>query len=88
MAGASYHTTIECTDRHIIRPVLFAFYEYGLADLKEFVEKNLGFCVWDKGIDAYIDWLTVPPGSNIPNHLKLYWWILMFWGRLPSRTDR
>ena len=84
MAGASYHTTGECNDRQFIRPALFAFYEYGLPDLKASVEENLGVCVWDKGLDAYMEWLTVPPGSDVPNHLKLYWWILMFWKRLPT----
>lgn len=87
MAGASYHTTVECTLRHFIRPVLFAFFEHGLADLKEFVDKNLGICIWNKGVDKYVEWLTVAPGNHIPNHLKLYWWILMFWNRLPQEMD-
>ena len=87
MAGASYHTTTECTIRHFIRPVLFTFYEHGSPELKAFVEKNLGTCIWDKGMDEYINWLTVPPGNDVPNHLKLYWWILMFWNRLPRAAD-
>lgn len=82
MAGAAYHPTTECTDQHFIRPVLFAFYEYGLPELKSFVDENLGTCIWDRGIEAYTEWLTVRPGVDIPNHLKLYWWILMFWKRL------
>ena len=79
MAGASYHSTDKCTLRHFIRPVLFAFYQYGLEDLKRFIKKNLGNCTWDKGIEPYIDWLTAAPGNDVPNHLKLYWWILKFW---------
>jgi len=81
MAGAQYHLASECTQRHFIRPVLFAFYRYGLADLKEFVEANLGVCVWDKDMEEYAKWLTVPPGNDVPNHLRLYWWILAFWRR-------
>jgi len=80
--GAVYHLANECTDRQFIRPVLFAFYEYGQPDLKAFVGENLGVCVWDKDIEVYITWLAAPSGNDIPNHLKLYWWILMFWRRL------
>lgn len=79
MVGAQYHDARKCTQQHFIRPALYAFYEHGLPEQKAFVERNLGICVWDKGFDQYINWLVVPPGDNIPNHLKLYWWMLMFW---------
>lgn len=79
MAGAEYHEAALCKLRQFIRPVLFAFFEYGLPELKSFVKENLGVSVWEEGIEAYKDWLIVPPGNNVPNHIKLYWWILMFW---------
>ena len=82
MSGAVYHAAIKCTQKHFIRPVLFAFYEYGMSDLKDFVKEHLGHAVWEDGVDAYRAWLTAPPGSDVPNHLKLYWWILKFWGQL------
>lgn len=82
MAGAIYHLARDCHLKHFIRPVLFAFYEYGMEDLKHFVEENLGECVWDKGVASYIAWLTAPPGNMVPNHLKLYWWIWKFWQRV------
>ena len=81
MAGAVYHVATKCENRHFIRPVLFAFYYYAMQELKEFVEKNLGCCEWDKGVEVYIKWLTVPPGNAVPNHIRLYWWILKFWNR-------
>ena len=72
------------THRHSIRPVLFAFYEWGHAELKMFVEENPDICVWDKGLNEYMEWLRQLPGNDVPNHLKLYWWILIFWKRLPQ----
>ena len=67
----------------MIRPVLFAFFAEGLQDLKDYVKKNLGVAPWEEGVDAYLGWLTVAPGNDAPNHLKLIWWILMFWDRIP-----
>jgi hypothetical protein len=83
MAGAEYHTARNCQHPHFIRPVLFAFFKYADRELKEFVKQNLGVGIWDQGMDEYVDWLTSMPGNDAPNLVKLYWWILMFWGRLP-----
>lgn len=84
MAGAEHHEAKFCTQRHIIRPVLFTFFQHGTSELKNFVKENLGVSVWEDGMEAYTKWLTIPPGNDAPNHLKLYWWILMFWRRLPQ----
>jgi len=78
-----FHKPGECEHKHFIRPVLFAFCLYGLPDLKEFVKVNLGVSAWEEGLDSFKKWLGKSPGSEAPNHIKLYWWILMFRGRLP-----
>jgi hypothetical protein len=83
MAGAEYHAAADCQHRHFIRPVLFAFFAYGLPNLKVFIKDNMGIDVWEEGIEAFKAWLTKAPGSDAPNPVKLYWWILMFWERLP-----
>ena len=83
MAGAEYHPAISCRYPQFIRPVLFAFFKYADRDLKDFVEKNLGVGAWNT-MDTYIEWLTSPPGNDAPNLVKLYWWILIFWNRLPQ----
>jgi hypothetical protein len=82
-AGAEYHAARDCRHPHFIRPVLFAFFQYADQKLKDFVKINLGVCAWDNGMDAYREWLTSSPGNDASNLVKLYWWILMFWGRLP-----
>ena len=56
---------------------------YADKELKDFVKTNLGVRVWEDGMEEYINWLMSPPGNDAPNLLKLYWWILMYWGRLP-----
>jgi hypothetical protein len=83
MAGAEYHNARSCKHSHFIRPVLFAFYQYSDRELKDFVKTNLGIGVWEEDVDVYVDWLTSSPGNEAPNLVKLYWWILMFWKRLP-----
>lgn len=83
MAGAEYHENTECTNRYFVRTVLFGFYQYGQPDLKAFIKANLDDVVWEKGMADYLQWLVVPPGNDIPNHLKLYWWILKFYKRVP-----
>jgi hypothetical protein len=82
-AGAEYHAARDCRHPQFIRPVLFAFFKYGDRELKDFVKTNLDTGVWDDDMEAYRDWLTKPPGNDAPNLIKLYWWILMFWRRLP-----
>lgn len=84
MAGAEYHEAKQCTNKHFLRTILFAFFQYGLSDLKQFITEQLGVLLWGtEDLDAYVAWLTAQPGNDVPNHIKLYWWILMFWGRLP-----
>ena len=61
---------------------MFAFFECDLPDLKAFVKEHLEVAVWENGIEAFKTWVTAPPGNEAPNPVKLYWWILMFWGRL------
>ena len=80
MAGAVYHNAKQCKNKHFVRPALFGFYQYGLPELKSFVKERLGGAVWEEGDEAYMGWLTAQPGNDVPNHIKLYWWILMFWG--------
>jgi len=87
MAGAEYHSAQECALRHYIRPVLFAFFQYGLPELKAFIKENLGIAVWEESVEAFQTWLTRPPGNEAPNPVKLYWWILMFWKRLPQLSQ-
>ena len=83
MPGADFYSIRNCRQPHFIRPVLFAFFKYAEKTLKDFVKTNLGVGGWADDVDAYIEWLTSPPGNDAPNHIKLYWWMLMFWGRLP-----
>lgn len=83
VAGAEYHPARDCRYPQFIRPVLFAFFKYADQELKDFVKLHLDVAVWEDGIEAYTNWLTSPPGNDAPNLVKLYWWILMFWGRLP-----
>jgi hypothetical protein len=83
IAGAEYHAARNCRHPQFIRPVLFAFFKYAEKEVKDFVKTHLGVGVWEDDMDAYIEWLTTPPGNDAPNLIKLYWWILMFWGRLP-----
>jgi len=82
MAGAEYHDAKMCTNKHFIRPVLFTFFRYSTPELKAFIKERLGTAVWEEGVEPYRNWLTAPPGNDAPNHIKLYWWILAFWGRL------
>ena len=84
MAGAEYHDSGDCTTRHVIRPVLFAFFHHGPPELKAYLKEKLGVSVWENSIDTYRGWLEAPPGNKAPNHIILYWWILMFWNRLPQ----
>lgn len=83
MAGAQYHDADMCTHKHFIRPVLYAFYEYGLDNIKVFIKENLGVSVWEEGVEMYMNWLTVCPGNDAGNPIKLYWWMLKFWKRVP-----
>ena len=83
MAGADFHCARDCKHPHFVRPVVFAFFKYAEKNLKDYVKTNVGVEVWEEGMDAYIKWLTALPGNEAPNLIKLYWWILMFWGRLP-----
>lgn len=82
MAGAEHHHARDCKHPHFLRPVLFAFFKHADRSLKDFVKSNLGDGVWDEDIHAYMDWLTRMPGNDAPNPVKVYWWILKFWGRL------
>jgi hypothetical protein len=84
MPGAEYHNANECRHQHYIRPVAYTFFTHGTPRLKEFVKENLEVDAWERGIDAYIAWLAHQPGNNAPNPIKLYWWILKFWGALPQ----
>jgi len=82
MAGAQYHHIDECTLPHFIRPFLFAFYKEGPPEIKAFVKENLCVSVWeDDDIETFLKWMRVRPGDDAPNHIKLYWWVLKFWGR-------
>lgn len=82
MVGADYHRASDCPTPHFIRPVLYVFYELALPKMKAFVKENLGVKVWEDGIDAYVTWLTKVLGKDVPNHIKLYWWISAYWGQL------
>lgn len=83
MTGADYHPANECQHPHFIRPVLFTFFEYGSEDLKSFVKENLEDVVWED-VEAFQAWLRISPGTNTTNPVKLYWWILKYWDRLPQ----
>ena len=82
MAGADYHAAAQCPYPQFIRPVLFAVFKCGPTDLKAFLKDKLGDQSWDADIKEFERWLTKPPGNGIPNHLRMYWWILKFWGKL------
>jgi hypothetical protein len=82
MVGAQYHIASDCTTAHIICPVLFAVFNLELPKMKRFLKENMEVSIWEEGINAYKEWLVQVPGRDVPNHIKLYWWILTFWGRL------
>ena len=46
MAGAEYHEAKQCTNKHFLRTILFAFFQYGLSDLKQFITEQLGVSLW------------------------------------------
>lgn len=81
MFKPSHHSYVSCTRKHFIRPVLFAFFKHGDPQLKAFVKQNISACPFDKGMDEYARWLTAAPGDDVPNHLKLYWWISTYRNR-------
>jgi hypothetical protein len=83
MPGADFHRSYNCKHPHFIRPVLFGFFQYAQRELKDFVKTNLGAPLWEDNLESYMEWLIAPPRNETPNHIKLYWWMLMFWGRLP-----
>lgn len=47
--------------------------------MKDFVGKYLDDKAWEGDMESYMRWLIAPPKDELPNHLKLYWWILKFW---------
>jgi len=83
MAGADYHRSPECNLPHVIRPFLYALHHHGPPELKTYLKENIGDSSWANSENAYLEWLRKPPGNETPNHIKLYWWTLKFWGRLP-----
>jgi len=84
LPGADYHTAWDCRHKHLIRPVLFTFFTHGAANLKTYVKDNLEAHPWEDGIEAYLEWLRTPPKDDAPNPVKLYWWILKYWDRIPE----
>jgi hypothetical protein len=66
----------------MIRPVLYAFFDLELPEMKRFLKETMELSIWEKGIDAYKAWLVQAPGRDVPNPIKLYWWTLTFWSRL------
>ena len=84
LPGADYHPAHECKHKHFIRPVLFTFFTHATADLKAFVKENLEVHPWEEGMEEYQEWLRASLKDDAPNPIKLYWWILKFWDRVPE----
>jgi len=81
MAGADFHSVKQCKHPHFIKPALFAFFTEGSEELKEFVADNLGVPLW-QDMEGFKTWLEAHPGTDAPNPVKLYWWLLKYWERL------
>ena len=84
MAGAEFHTVRNCQHQWFIKEALFSFFTDASDDLKGFVKGNLGVHPWEQGMEAFQAWLREHPGTDAPNPVKLYWWILKYWERLPE----
>jgi hypothetical protein len=61
--------------------VIFTFFEHGRPELKAYLAGKVEVG-WNKGFPEYKKWVEKNPGSSISNFLKMYWWILVYFGRL------
>ena len=76
--GARPHVYSDCTTPHFIRPALYAFWEKAPDDLRRFVSYYTRF---EQGSRAdFIAWFSGEHlQTHLPNHLLLFWWIMVFW---------
>ena len=49
-----------------------------------FVKENIGAVLWENRMSTFQKWLVVLPGNEVPNLVKLYWWLLQFWNWIPE----
>lgn len=80
--GAEYHGYHECNLPFIIKPVLYAFWNYGNPEIKGFVRENLQVRedLWETW-DLYQIWLTKRTADTF-NFVYLYWWLLVYHDRV------
>ena len=78
--GAKYHTYRNCTQNHLIRPALWAFWAKAPPELQSYITRRLG-TTW-LSLDEYITWCTTSDRKNdLPNHLALFWCLMRYWDR-------
>lgn len=77
--GAKHHFAPQCPTPHLIKPALYAFWQKGPDDLREYVTAKVSFR-WHS-LDVFVAWLKgVDTRTRLGNHILLFWWILEFWG--------